>query len=138
MWNFLSQHSRGGNSTKFGKILRKLSSRLRVENEREGPRQIYRRLRMKLFLTAAALAVLLSTGAYAQDPSETKAAPSGQVKETAKEKAPGAGMSSSGTSASGGAMKSQTTGAAADPNQKDNQGSKDSPGQKTGVSGGRQ
>ena len=92
---------------------------------------------MKLFLTAAALAALLSTGAYAQDPSETKAAPSGQVKETAKEKPADAGMSTSGTRASGsGAMSGQTTGSG--DQKKDAAGSKDNPGEKTGVSGGKQ
>ena len=89
---------------------------------------------MKLFLTAAALAALLSTGAYAQDPSESKAAPSGQVKSTTQEAPAGAGMSSGAKASSGGAMKSQTTGAG--DAKKDDAGSKDNAGQKTGVSGG--
>ena len=90
---------------------------------------------MKLFLTAAALAALLSTGAYAQDSSESRAAPSGQVKETTKEQPAGAGMSTSTPRASGGgAMSGQTTGSG--DTKKDNAGSKDNPGQKTGVSGG--
>jgi hypothetical protein len=93
-----------------------------------------RRWIMKLFLTTAVLAAVLSTSAYAQNtsPEEKQGAPTGQVKSTTQE--PGGMASGAKASTSGAAMKKDSTSGAGTP--KDSAGSKDAPGEKTGVSGG--
>jgi hypothetical protein len=90
---------------------------------------------MKILLTTAVLAAVLSTGAFAQgtDSEEKQAAPSGQTKATTQDKGSAQGMS--GSKASGTSMNKadQTSGAGTS---KDSAGSKNAPGDKTGVSGG--
>ena len=92
---------------------------------------------MKLFLTTAAVAALLCTGAYAQE-NESRGAPTGQSKETTRGVDDNAGKASSGgamsTQKSGSGSMGMTTGSG--DSKKDTAGSKDNPGQKTGVSGG--
>lgn len=91
---------------------------------------------MKLFLTTAVLAAVLSTGAFAQGATKSldeQAAPQGQSKVSNQPESAG---TASGAKASGGAMMNDNKAATSGAGTPKDTGSKDAPGDKTGVSGG--